>query len=313
VSFRGEQYSPSAPANCGAANSGRQRETAESSLASSSPPDAPAVLALDATSGTIRWTHQFTSPLLDGAPPNVAVGDQRVYAALTLGPQGPSANGPSGELVELSAQTGGEAWLASLPGPTRWLVGDATALYVSTEAVGSAIKEGQPGTTLAAYQPSDGKQLWSVPIASPDLSIVASVNGSLIVTGSAVGMPGSSGPTGGFVEAVRASDSSTRWKVETSGGGGAHWCARSERLRGELMRRRRIVRVPTKTKLAMVARSASGFWSKSASHCASHSADCLWCACLMPGTLVACTASCHEPASSGAPRACGQSPPADQQ
>jgi outer membrane protein assembly factor BamB len=190
---------------------------------SSSPPDVPAVLALDASSGALRWTHQFTSPQLDGSPPQMAAGDQGVYAALTLSPQGASPSaGPTGQLVELSAQSGSQIWQAGLSGPTMSLVGGTNALYVGTQVVGPNIKAGPPANTITAFQASDGKALWSVQIASTDLSIVASVNGSLIVLGgSATGTPGASGPPGDFVEALSTGDGSVRWTVNTGNGGSA--------------------------------------------------------------------------------------------
>lgn len=182
---------------------------------SSSPPEVPAVLALDASSGAIRWTRQFTSPRLDGSPPSLVPGDQGVYATLTLGPSGTSpAAGPTGELFELSAQTGSQIWQASLTGPVTSLVGDTSALYVSAETVGSAVKQGQPGSALSAYQASSGQQVWSVPVASPNAAVVAIENGSLIVTGGVTGSPGATvpGPGGGFVEALSAHDGTMQWR-----------------------------------------------------------------------------------------------------
>jgi outer membrane protein assembly factor BamB len=184
---------------------------------SSSPPELPTVLALDASNGNTRWTHQFTSPHLAGTPPGIAADDQQIYAALTLGPQGPSATaGPSGEVVALRAQTGDQVWQTSVPGPTSSLVRTASTLYVSNGIYGSATG---PGSAVAAYQTSNGKQLWSVSVASPDARITAAVNSSVIVAGSVVGTPGPSAPVGGFVQMLTAVSGTRQWTVETSSEG----------------------------------------------------------------------------------------------
>lgn len=189
--------------------------------ASSKSAGTPAVLALNASTGATRWIHQFTSSQ-GGAVPGIVADDQGVCAALTLVPQSAAEPAsPGGELVQLSARTGAEEWHADVPGPAISLEGSVNALYVSTEVYGPAVQGGQPASTLTAYQTSDGKQLWSASIASPDAKIAAIVNDSLIATGSVLGTPGptASGPPGGFVEALNASDGSVRWKAQTSGEG----------------------------------------------------------------------------------------------
>lgn len=189
--------------------------------ASSKAAGMPAVLALNASTGAIRWIHQFTSSL-GGAVPGIVADDQGVCAALTLVPQSAAEPAsPGGELVQLSARTGAEEWHADVPGPAISLVESANALYLSTEVYGPALQGGPPASTIAAYQISDGKQLWSASIASPDAKVAAIVNDRLIATGSVLGAPGTaaSGPPGGFVEALSAGDGSVRWKAQSSGEG----------------------------------------------------------------------------------------------
>ena len=103
------------------------------------------VIALDKTNGKRAWINELSSEIL--APPVV---EGAVVVAQTV----------DGKIAGLSTESGARLWLQERSEPTLGLRGTSTPL-----ALGGVVLIGFASGKIAAFQMTDGRMLWEIPIA----------------------------------------------------------------------------------------------------------------------------------------------------
>ncbi|HEV2461599.1 MAG TPA: PQQ-binding-like beta-propeller repeat protein, partial [Ktedonobacterales bacterium] len=110
------------------------------------------ITLLDAASGVAQWTYR-PNPPLDSTThlqaPTLA--DGRLY----VGTWDDTAQGATGPLYALDAQTGRQLWRHETQGEIIYPVVEGPSVYVSTQSANRAV---------TALEPRDGSVRWSVPI-----------------------------------------------------------------------------------------------------------------------------------------------------
>lgn len=187
-------------------------------------PETPTVVAVRTSDGSQLWSHPLAANAnLEGLSP-LAVTDTAVCIAITVqsaATPGPGAPPLTSSLIALNPTTGAQVWSVPATGIANSLLADNGTLYLSgldlTSTPGGPGGPPQTGT-LAAYQSSDGKQLWSQPQSHGVARIIGTESGSLVALG-VTQNPSQPQTVTGYVETLAATDGSSQWKYTITGGG----------------------------------------------------------------------------------------------
>lgn len=189
-------------------------ETLEMPDPTSHTPPAASILAWRADDGTQLWKYALDAQTEPGGPSSIAVSGGALYVAHNSVPEGPGA-GPSGQLIALDAKTGSPLWHVDAGGIVQGLSAGASAIYAATIVYNPLVRSSPPTTTVSAYNPSDGKSLWTHPVSN------GMPQGLFAATSTGIYLPVISKTTGpqatSAFDALSVTDGSLQWTYALDG------------------------------------------------------------------------------------------------